>query len=67
MGYRGIIFSLVFSENKPAIKLWEKLGFKIIGIIPEAVKKDDGSFQNAYIMFLSLDQTQPDLNPNLKL
>ena len=31
LGYRGIIFNLVFSENKRAVKLWEKVGFKIIG------------------------------------
>ena len=55
LGYRSIIFNLVFSENKSAIKLWEKLGFKIIGIIPDTVKKDDGNFQDAYIMFLKLE------------
>lgn len=54
LGYRAIIFNLVFSENKSAINLWKKLGFKIIGIIPDAVKKDIGNFQDAYIMFLSL-------------
>ena len=56
LGYRGIIFNLVFRENKPSIKLWGKLGFKTIGIIPDAVKKDDGNYQDALIMFLSLDK-----------
>ena len=46
----------MFSENENAIKLWEKLGFKIIGIIPGAVKKNDEKFQDAYIMFLSLEK-----------
>jgi len=54
LGYRGILFNLVFSENKPSIKLWEKLGFKTIGTIPGAVKKDDGNFQDAYIMYKQL-------------
>ena len=54
LGYRAIIFNLVFSENKPSIKLWETLGFKIIGVIPDAAKKNNGNFQDALIMFLSL-------------
>ena len=54
LGYRGIIFNLVFKENIASIKLWEKLGFKIIGTIPDAAKKDDMNFQDAHIMFLKL-------------
>ncbi len=54
LGYKSIIFNLVFSENIAAIKLWEKLGFKIIGTIPDAVKKDDKNFQDAYIMYKQL-------------
>jgi len=52
LGYRGIIFNLVFKENKKSILLWEKLGFKIIGTIPQAIKKDDDGFQDAYIMYM---------------
>lgn len=54
LGYRSIIFNLVFKENISSVKLWEKLGFEIIGTIPKAVKKDDGGFQDAYIMFLKI-------------
>ena len=50
-GYRGVIFNLVFSENQHAEKLWRELGFKEIGRIPDAVHKDDGSYQDAIIMF----------------
>ncbi len=45
---------LVFSENVAARRLWEKFGFKILGVIPGAVRKDDGSHQDAIIMFRSL-------------
>lgn len=54
LGYRGIIFNLVFSENAVARHLWEKLGFEKIGMIPGAVRKNDGSYQDAMIMFRSL-------------
>lgn len=54
LGYKAIIFNLVFKENIKSVKLWEKLGFKIVGIIPNAVKKDDGNYQDAYVMYLDL-------------
>ena len=54
LGYRAMMFNLVFKENTASIKLWEKLGFKIIGTIPKAAKKDDGSFQDAHAMYLAL-------------
>jgi len=50
-GYRGVIFNLVFAENLHASNLWRELGFKEIGRIPGAVRKDDGSYQDAIIMF----------------
>lgn len=54
LGYRSIIFNLVFSENKPARHLWRALGFSELAILPGAVRKDDGTFQDAIIMFKSL-------------
>ena len=61
LGYKSMIFNLVFSENSSSIKLWKKFGFKIIGTIPDAVRKNGEAFQDAYIMYKQL----PDLNPNL--
>lgn len=54
LGYRSVIFNLVFSENVPARHLWEKLGFRQLGVIPGAVRKDSGAYQDAVIMFRSL-------------
>ena len=54
LGYRGVIFNLVFSENEVARRLWAKLGFKELGVIPGAVRKNDGTYQDAIIMFRSL-------------
>ena len=54
LGYRSVIFNLVFSENQAARHLWEKLGFTVLGVIPDAVRKDDGTYQHALIMFRSL-------------
>jgi L-amino acid N-acyltransferase YncA len=53
-GYRSVIFNLVFSENRIARRLWEQLGFRQLGVIPGAVRKNDGTYQDAIIMFRSL-------------
>jgi GNAT superfamily N-acetyltransferase len=54
LGYRSVIFNLVFSDNVVARLLWDKLGFKALGSIPGAVRKNDGTYQDAMIMFRSL-------------
>ena len=54
LGYRSVIFNLVFSENVWARRLWERLGFKELAVLPGAVRKNDGTYQDAVIMFQSL-------------
>jgi L-amino acid N-acyltransferase YncA len=54
LGYRSVIFNLVFSENRSARHLWQKLGFTELSRIPEAVRKNDGTYQDAIIMWRSL-------------
>ncbi len=54
LGYRSVIFNLVFSENQAARHLWKKLGFTELGVIPGAVRKNDGTYQDGVIVFRSL-------------
>lgn len=54
LGFQAMQFNMVFSNNTVAVKLYEKLGFKIIGIIPEAIQNFDGSYQDGYIMYQKL-------------
>jgi RimJ/RimL family protein N-acetyltransferase len=54
LGYRGVIFNLVFAENRIARYLWTKLGFEELGAVRGAVRNNDGSYQDAMIMFRSL-------------
>ena len=54
LGYRSVLFNLVFSENVWARRLCERLGFKEVAILPGAVRKNDGTYQDAVIMFQSL-------------
>lgn len=44
----------VIADNKPAIALYEKLGFKIYGTFPDNMKYEDGSYADAYWMMKKL-------------
>jgi GNAT superfamily N-acetyltransferase len=54
LGYRSVIFNLVFAENQVARCLWRKLGFSELAVLPGAVLKNDRTYQDAIIMWKSL-------------
>ncbi len=54
LGYRSMQFNIVVKTNERAIRLWESLGFQIIGELPEAFRHQTLGFVNAYIMHQSL-------------
>lgn len=54
LGYKAMQFNMVITSNKTAIMLWEKLGFEIIGEIPDAFKHKDLGYTNVYIMYRKL-------------
>ena len=37
-GYRAMQYNLVVTTNQVAIQLWEKLGFEIVGTLPESFR-----------------------------
>jgi L-amino acid N-acyltransferase YncA len=49
-GYRAMQFNLVVSSNVTAVRLWQSLGFNIIGIVPEAFAHAELGLVDAYIM-----------------
>ena len=55
LGFRAMQFNLVVSTNRPAIALWKKLGFSIVGTLPGAFRHRDLGFVDAHVMFRSLD------------
>ncbi len=55
LGFLAMQFNMVLSKNTEAIKLYEKLGFKIVGTIPNAIRNADESFQDGCTMYLGLD------------
>jgi L-amino acid N-acyltransferase YncA len=53
-GFEAIMFNLVFETNVASLKLWQSLGFVVIGKIPRAVKLADGSAIDALMMHRTL-------------
>ena len=54
LGFKAMQFNFVVKSNFGAIKLWQKLGFEIIGEIPEAYRHSENGLTNAYIMYRKL-------------
>ena len=54
LGYKAMQFNIVVKSNHRAVQLWEKLGFKIIGEVPEAFNHQKEGLVNAYIMYQKL-------------
>jgi len=54
LGYRAMQFNIVVKSNEGAVRLWQKLGFDIIGEIPEAFNHRQHGLTNAYIMYRKL-------------
>ena len=54
LGYRAMQYNLVVSTNEDAIRLWEKLGFIIVGSLPKAFKSKSAGYVDAFIMYKEL-------------
>ena len=49
-GFRSIQFNAVVETNEPAVKLWQALGFQIIGTSPEAFNHPKHGYVGLHIM-----------------
>lgn len=62
LGYRGSVFNLVFLDNPASLKLWERLQFTRVGLLPGAGRHplhpgtsgSEEHFVSAYIWYLDL-------------
>ena len=55
LGFRAMQFNFVVSTNMAAVRLWQQLGFRIIGTLPGAFRHSQHGFVDAHIMFRNLD------------
>lgn len=51
LGYRAMQFNFVISTNDSAVRLWQTLGFQIVGTLPGAFRHAVKGFVDAYVMF----------------
>jgi 8-oxo-dGTP pyrophosphatase MutT (NUDIX family)/ribosomal protein S18 acetylase RimI-like enzyme len=58
LGFRAMQFNLVVSTNTTAVRLWQKLGFKIVGTLPGAFRHLQLGFVDAYVMYQEFDWIQ---------
>jgi len=50
LGFHAMQFNLVVSTNTVAVQLWTKLGFKTIGVLPDAFYRKQEKYVDALIM-----------------
>lgn len=53
-GYRAMQFNFVVSTNSGAVRLWESLGFAIVGRLPGAFSHPTEGFVDALVMYQQL-------------
>jgi ribosomal protein S18 acetylase RimI-like enzyme len=54
LGFRAMQFNYVISTNTAAIRLWQDLGFKTVGTLPDAFRHPDKGYVDVYVMYRSL-------------
>ena len=53
-GFAGIQFNAVVTTNTAAVALWRSLGFEVVGTVPGAFRRPDGSYAGLHVMYLHL-------------
>lgn len=53
-GFRGIQFNAVVETNTAAVRLWQDLGFRIIGTVPGAFDSREHGYVGLHVMHLDL-------------
>lgn len=62
LGFRAMQYNLVVATNEGAIRLWKKLGFQIVGILPHAYNSRIRGYVDALVMYKEL--ILPDVQAN---
>jgi ribosomal protein S18 acetylase RimI-like enzyme len=51
LGFKAMQFNLVVSTNTGAVRLWQGLGFEIVGTLPGAFQHHELGFVDAFVMY----------------
>jgi ribosomal protein S18 acetylase RimI-like enzyme len=58
-GFRAMQFNFVVSTNQRAVRLWQHLGFEIVGRLPGAFRHAQLGFVDAFVMYKTLYHPAP--------
>jgi L-amino acid N-acyltransferase YncA len=53
VGYRGMQFNAVVETNSAAVRLWQSLGFEILGTVPGAFDSREHGLVGLHVMYLA--------------
>jgi len=53
-GFRAMQFNFVISTNDRAVRLWQSIGFEIVGRLPGAFDHPTQGYVDAYVMYRTL-------------
>lgn len=53
-GYRAMQFNFVVSTNERAVRLWQSLGFEIVGRLPAAFRHPSAGYVDALVLYKQL-------------
>ncbi len=53
-GYRAMQFNFVVGTNERAVRLWQSLGFAIVGRLPDAFRHPVHGYVDAFVMYRPL-------------
>ena len=56
LGFKAMQYNLVVSTNTGAVKLWQDMGFEIIGTLSKAFNHREKGLVDAFVMYQWLDQ-----------
>lgn len=56
LGFTAMQYNFVVATNESAVRLWQDMGFRIIGTIPKAFKHATRGLVPAHIMYRSLEE-----------
>jgi ribosomal protein S18 acetylase RimI-like enzyme len=58
LGFRAMQFNFVVATNESAVRLWQDLGFKIVGTLAGAFRHPEKNYIDVYVMYRALLEDQ---------
>lgn len=53
-GYHGMQFNFVVEDNDHSLRIWQRLGFEIVGRVPDAFRHSEKGLTAVYILYRKL-------------